>query len=173
MPPFFVCKASPGLRVSILTHYDVGMIDYRDWYKSATGQRVTAETIGKLIGASRPTVTRRLTQDGLTADEIIKVSRGLRVNPVDALVDLGHITESEAMSHLDSDGALIATAEDGDLALELARRLNPATRANELDELAARRTATPVSDTSDSMPLSAVAYSGPDEDAERNDAYDD
>lgn len=149
------------------------MIDYRDWYKSATGQRVTAETIGKLIGASRPTVTRRLTQDGLTADEIIKVSRGLRVNPVDALVDLGHITESEAMSHLDSDGALIATAEDGDLALELARRLNPATRADELDELAARRAGAPVSDPSDSMPLSAVAYSGPDEDAERNDAYDD
>lgn len=128
------------------------MIDYRDWYKSATGQRVTAETIGKLIGASRPTVTRRLTQDGLTADEIIKVSRGLRVNPVDALVDLGHITESEAMSHLDSDGALIATAEDGDLALELARRLNPATRADELDELAARRAGAPVSGPSASLP---------------------
>ena len=145
------------------------MIDYRDWYKSATGQRVTAETIGKLIGASRPTATRRLTQDGLTADEIIKVSRGLRVNPIDALVDLGHITEAEAMSHLDNNGKLLDTAEDGELAIELARRLNPATRANEIDELAARRSnsTTSVSDSSDSMPLSAVADDSPDEDALR------
>ena len=65
------------------------------------------------------------------------------------------------------------TAEDGELAIELARRLNPATRANEIDELAARRVGAPVSDADDSMPLSAVAYSGPDEDAERNDADDD
>lgn len=156
-----------------MTHYDVGMIDYRDWYKSATGQRVTAEEIGKLIGASRPTVTRRLTQDGLTADEIIKVSRGLRVNPIDALVDLGHITEAEAMSHLDNNGKLLDTADEGELAIELARRLNPATRANEIDELAARRAGAPVSDADGSMPEGAVAYSGPDEDAERNDANDD
>ena len=149
------------------------MIDYRDWYRSATGQRVTAEKIGKLIGASRPTVTRRLTQDGLTADEIIKVSRGLHVNPIDARVDLGHITAAEAMSHLDNNGKLLDTAEDGELAIELARRLNPATRANEIDELAARRAGAPVSDSDDSMPLSAVAYSGPDEDAERNDVDDD
>ena len=153
-----------------MTHYDVGMIDYRDWYKSATGQRVTAEEIGKLIGASRPTVTRRLTQDGLTADEIIKVSRGLRVNPIDALVDLGHITEAEAMSHLDNNGKLLDTAEDGELAIELARRLNPATRADEINELEQRRRrmSTPAD-----IPLGAVAYSGPDEDAERNDADDD
>ena len=127
------------------------MIDYRDWYKSATGQRVTAETIGKLIGASRPTVTRRLTQDGLTADEIIKVSRGLHVNPIDALVDLGHITEAEAMSHLDNNGKLLDTTEDGELAIELARRPNPATRANEIDELASRRAGTPVSGPSASL----------------------
>lgn len=125
------------------------MIDYRDWYKSATGQRVTAEEIGRIIGVSRPTVTRRLTQDGLTSDEIIKVSRGLRVNPIDALVDLRRITEAEAMSHLDVNGKLLDTADEGELAIELARRLNPATRANEIDELASRRSSTPVPDAPD------------------------
>ena len=43
----------------------------------------------------------------------------------------------------------------------------------ERDDLASRRAGAPVSEPSDSMPLSAVAYSGPDEDAERNDADDD
>ena len=77
------------------------------------------------------------------------------------------------LDFLDSDGALVATADEGELAIELARRLNPATRANEIDELAARRTGAPVSDADGSMPEGAVAYSGPDEDAERNDADDD
>lgn len=120
------------------------MSDYRDWFKSATGQRVTAEEIGTMLGMSRVSATRRLTTDGLSADEIITVSRKLRVNPVMALVDLGHLKHAEAMDFLDTDGALVATAEDGELALELARRLNPATMAPELDELAARRRNTPV-----------------------------
>ena len=44
---------------------------------------------------------------------------------------------------------------------------------NEACETKAAPHLTPVSDGDDSMPLSAVAYSGPDEDAERNDADDD
>lgn len=145
---------------------NVGIVDYRNWYKSATGQRVTADDIGKLIGASRPTVTRRLTQNGLTADEIIKVSRELRVNPINALVDLGHITEAETMSHLESNGKLVDTAEDGELAIVLARRLNSATRATEIEQRGRR-----ISNTAE-IPLGAVTYGGPDENAERNDADD-
>ncbi|MDK8693619.1 hypothetical protein [Corynebacterium sp. MSK158] len=76
------------------------------------------------------------------------------------------------LDFLDSDGALVSTADEGELAIELARRLNPATRADEIDELAARRAGAPVSEPDDSMPEGAVAYSGPDEDAERNDVDD-
>ena len=49
------------------------------------------------------------------------------------------------------------------------REMNPDSR----DDLAARRAGAPVSGPDDSIPLGAVAYSGPDEDAERNDADDD
>lgn len=119
------------------------MIDYRDWLKSATGQRVTAEEIGTMLGMSRVSVTRRLTTDGLSADEIITVSRALRVNPIMALVDLGYLEHAEALDFLDSDGQLVETAEDGDLALELARRLNPANKAPIIDDLAKRRHTTP------------------------------
>ena len=46
------------------------------------------------------------------------------------------------MAFLDSDGQLVETADEGELALELARRLNPATRAPEINEIAARRSNT-------------------------------
>lgn len=119
------------------------MIDYRDWFRSATGRRITAEEIGDILGLSRPSVTRRLTSpDGLSADEVIAVSRASNVNPVEALVDLGHLEAAEAMAFLDSDGQLVETADEGELALELARRLNPATRAPEINEIAARRSNT-------------------------------
>ncbi|OFT67704.1 hypothetical protein HMPREF3147_00865 [Corynebacterium sp. HMSC05D03] len=50
---------------------------------------------------------------------------------------------------------------------EIDKKFNEACAASSTPHL------TPVSEVDDSMPLSAVAYSGPDEDAERNDAYDD
>ena len=133
-----------GLAWLIIDPYTYGMIDYRDWFRSATGRRITAEEIGEILGLSRPSVTRRLTSPGgLSADEVIAVSRASNVNPVEALVDMGHLEAAEAMAFLDSDGQLVETADEGELALELARRLNPATRANEIDELAARRSNTP------------------------------
>lgn len=123
--------------------YNRGMTDYRDWYKSATGRRITADEIGTALNLSRPSVTRRLiSPEGLSADEIITVSRAHHVNPVEALVDLGHLTTEEAMNYLDIEGQLVETSDEGYLALELARRLNPATKAPEIDELAARRSNT-------------------------------
>lgn len=145
------------------------MADYRDWFRSATGRRVTAEEIATALGVSRATATRRLV-DGMDPGDVIKLSRALRVNPVEALVDLGHLTHGEAMDFLDSDGQLVDTAEDGELAIELARRLNPATRAPEIDELAARRSNTPPADVS---PLAYVADSSPDEPEMGDDGYHD
>lgn len=147
-------------------------MDIKTWLSENSHRRITDQDIATMLNVTRKTANKRI-NDGLPADDLITLCGELGVNRVLALVELGYIPHDDAMEYLDSDGALIATAEDGDLALELARRLNPATRAEELDELAARRAGAPVSDTSDSMPLSAVAYSGPDEDAERNDAYDD
>lgn len=124
----------------IIDTYNGAMTDYRDWYKSATGHRITADEIGAVLNLSRPSVTRRLiSPEGLSADEIITVSRAHHVNPVEALVDLGHLTTEEAMSYLDIEGQLVETSDEGYLALELARRLNPATKAPEIDEIAARR----------------------------------
>jgi len=74
--------------------------------------------------------------------------------------------ESESLAG----GQLVGTAEDGELALELARRLNPATRAPEIDELAARRSNTAPADVS---PLAYVADSSPNEPEMGDDGYHD
>ncbi|MBY0795030.1 hypothetical protein KCQ77_06850 [Corynebacterium sp. L24] len=101
-------------------------------------RRITAVEIAEILDVSRRTATTKL-NNGLSADELIDISRSLGLSPIHALVELGKITYQEAYDFLDNDGQLVETAEDGELALELAKRLNPATRAPEIDELAAQR----------------------------------
>ena len=125
----------------------------------------TMNTFGKVIARllNEQRLQKGITQTelsdatGISQSQISKQMRGTRDINID---ELGAIADALGI-HLVS---LIQQAE---------REMNTATRANEIDELAARRAGTPVSDVDDSMPLSAVAYSGPDEDAERNDVDDD
>ncbi len=117
------------------------MTDFRSWFHTETGRRITAEEIGNILELSRASATRRLVNDSFTADEIISLTRSLQLNPLLALTDLGRITEQEIWGYLESDGQLVETAEDGTLALELARRLNPDKEitGRSRDELSARR----------------------------------
>lgn len=155
----------------------------KDWFTAAAGRRITVTEIGKLLGVNRNTATTRL-QDGLSSDEIITLSRHLHLNPVTALEELGKLTIDEVLSYLEQDGQLLQTADVGDLALELARRLNPPARIEELDELAVRRTHRNVSAPSDSMHDDGTvrdfdweephaADSSPDEDQLREDRGED
>lgn len=146
------------------------MIDFRTWVRDHTGRRVTAEQIGRVLGFSRTTVTRRLADADFTADELITLARHFGVSPLLALVDFGRVTDREVWDYLESEGQLVETADDGDLAIELARRLNPATRAAEIDELARRR------ESRDAYPVfdgKAVADSSPTEPEEGDDDYHD
>lgn len=90
---------------------------------------------------------------GISQSQISKQMRGTRDINID---ELGAIADALDISLVE----LIRKAE---------QEINPDTR-NELEE---RRRKARMSTPSDSMPLSAVAYSGPDEDAERNDVDDD
>lgn len=144
-------------------------MEIKQWLSETSHRRITDQDIANILNVTRKTANKRL-NEGLPADDLLTLCEELGINRILALVELGHVPYQEVLDFLDSDGALVATAEDGELAIELARRLNPATRANEIDELEQRRRrmSTPAD-----IPLGAVAYSGPDEDAERNDAYDD
>lgn len=115
----------------------------KEWLSSMTKRRITAVEIAEILGVSRTTVNTRIAK-GLSADDLITVCRSLCVNPVDALTELGYLAYDEVMSFQDSDGKLVDTATEGELSLELARRLNPAILAPEINaiESAARRATT-------------------------------
>ncbi|PKF68141.1 hypothetical protein CXB45_08640 [Corynebacterium mastitidis] len=111
------------------------MIDLRQWIYSRNGRRVTADEIGAALGISRTSATRRLVANQFNASEIITLCRTFDISPLQGLITYGHLTETEVWAHLDASGQLVETAEDGALALELARRLNPATRAEEIADI--------------------------------------
>ncbi|CAQ04529.1 hypothetical protein I6H52_08915 [Corynebacterium urealyticum] len=138
-------------------------MDIKQWLSEAAKRPIYDQDIANVLGVTRKTANKRLNAQ-LDAGDLITICRALDVNPVIALVELDYITHAEVTNYLDSDGALVATAEPGYLALELARKLNPATHAPLIDELEAR-SATPH--------LHAVADFSPDEDALRNPHHDD
>lgn len=121
----------------------------------------TMDTFGKVIARilNDERLRKRVTQaelaeaSGISQSQISKQMRGTRDINID---ELSAIADALDISLVE----LIRKAE---------QEINPDTR-NELEE---RRKKARMSNPSDSMPEGAVAYSGPDEDAERNDADDD
>ncbi|AMA01563.1 hypothetical protein [Corynebacterium glutamicum] len=113
-------------------------MDVKKWFSETSRSHVTDTVIADILNVTRKTANKRV-NEGMSADDLITISNALKINPVIALVEFDRIDHNDVADFLDSDGQLIATAEPGHLALELARKLNPATFAPELDELAARR----------------------------------
>ncbi len=118
-------------------------MDIKQWLSENAHRRVTDSEVAEMLGVTRKTVNTRLNSGTLTSDDLLLICERLGINRTLALVELERLPHSDVLEYLDSDGALVATAEDGELALELARRLNPATMAPEIDELAERRRNTP------------------------------
>lgn len=96
-------------------------MEQKDTLGELAGQRLTAVRIGEILGVTEKTARKRLA-DGLPADDVIAISRGLGVNPTTALIELGYLTLAEVMDSVDADGKLLATADDLDLVFELADR---------------------------------------------------
>lgn len=142
----------------------VHTMDIKQWLSENTHRRITDQDVANALGTTRKTANKRL-NDGLAAGDLITICEALNINRVIALVELGYVPHQDVLDYLDSDGELVSTAEDGQLAIELARRLNPATMAPEIDELTQRRSNSPSPDVE--PPLYAVADSSPDEDALR------
>lgn len=114
-------------------------MDIKQWLSENAHRRITDTDVANILGVTRKTANKRLNEGLITADELITICQALGINRTMALVETDKLPHEDVLAYLDADGQLVATAEDGDLALELARRLNPATAAPEIDELEARR----------------------------------
>ncbi|MDI9914406.1 hypothetical protein [Rhodococcus sp. IEGM 1379] len=99
------------------------MDDQRAWFSEMANRRVTTTEIGEHLGVTRKTAQTRL-DAGLSADDIITIARAVKVSPMDALIELGKLTYAEVYGFVEREGKLVGTASDGELALELAQRLN-------------------------------------------------
>jgi len=126
-------------------------VEIKQWLSETSHRRVTDQEIANILKVTRKTANKRL-NEGLPTDDLLALCQEFGINRTLALVELGHVPYQDVLDFLDSDGALVSTADEGELAIELARRLNPATRADEIDELASRRAGAPVSDADDSLP---------------------
>ncbi|MBK4152697.1 hypothetical protein GWO62_05905 [Corynebacterium macginleyi] len=125
-------------------------MEIKQWLSETSHRRVTDQEIANILKVTRKTANKRL-NEGLPTDDLLALCQEFGINRTLALVELGHVPYQDVLDFLDSDGALVSTADEGELAIELARRLNPATRADEIDELASRRSGAPVSGPSVSL----------------------
>lgn len=142
---------------------------HTDWYRRVT-RGDSNRHVSNRANISDATLGRQLKANELSADLIIKIAQAYDESPVVALVDLSFIS-ARWMQEVGTTTAL-TRATDEELTDELLRRLR-LIEDEPVDQLAERRKRARMSNQSDSMPEGAVAYSGPDEDAERNDVDDD
>lgn len=94
------------------------------WFSSRIGRRATATDIAEALNVSRNTANSRL-GDGLDAGDTIAVCKHFGINPVEALVELGHITHQDAFDFVDSDGTMLTTATQEELIRQLAEDALP------------------------------------------------
>lgn len=122
--------------------------DIKAVFSSLAGRRVTATDIAEILDISRNSANGRL-KNGLAAEDVIVIARGLQVNPIESLVELDKLSRDEVFAYLDGGDTLLASASTEQLVYRLAEdtlsnlekvELGAAARALiEHDELAARR----------------------------------
>ena len=153
----------------------VGLMNVEAWFKDLTDSSSLREAAEK-SGVSKSTLSRNLDANTMTPETVIALCRAYDRSPVTGLIETEYINDYEL--HGPDVEVALREATNEQLLDEIMRRSDPQARylfGNEGDEeiIGLAPHLTPVSDVDDSMPLSAVAYSGPDEDAERNDVDDD
>lgn len=150
-------------------------MNFETWLTELIGED-TRRTASSKAGMAESTLSRQLSRGHLSPEMVIALCRAYDRSPVAGLIQTEYINDYELQGP-DVEVAL-REATNEQLLNEIMRRSDPEARylfGNDTDDdvIGLAPHLAPVSDADDSMPLSAVAYSGPDEDAERNDADDD
>lgn len=127
------------------------------WVNTTTGSD-SWRNVAEKLHTTHPTIQRRL--KNAEADAIVELAAAYNTNPIPGLIAAGTITKADVLAYAGT--YAVEDLTDVEIAQIMVDRLVE----HEREEV-------PVSEPSDSMPLSAVAYNGPDEDAERNDVDDD
>lgn len=140
----------------------------KEWLDTLPGSPTVSQAADH-SDVSKATLLRHAKSGKTTAEYAVAISRAYEVNEIQALIDLGFVN-TEAVDKYGVEAAL-AAATNEQLLDEIMRRSDPQARylfGNEGgdDAIGLAPHLAPVEDM-DEMPERAVAYNGPDEDAER------
>lgn len=144
-------------------------MDFETWLTELIGED-TRRTASSKAGMAESTLSRQLSRGRLSPEMVIALCRAYDRSPVAGLIETGYINDYEL--HGPDVEIALREATNEQLLDEIMRRSDPQARylfGNEGDDdvIGLAPHLTPVSDASDSMPLSAVADDSPDEDALR------
>ena len=121
------------------------------WVNATTGSD-SWRNVAEKLHTTHSTIQRRL--KNAEANAIVELAAAYNTNPIPGLIAAGTITKADVLAYAGT--YAVEDLTDVELAQIMVDRLAEHERQN-----------TPVSDASDSMPLSAVADDSPDEDALR------
>lgn len=150
-------------------------MEHTEWLAEIS-HRASEREVGRQSGVPFRTINSQMKRGRISAEVVIRIAEGYGKSPVRALVDTGYLDEQWAET-VDQITALRQVSEE-DLADEVLRRMKlPGAHEvfdTPVDELDARRSAKSngqvpprPADEDNDTPLGAVAYSGEDEDAQR------
>lgn len=155
------------------------LMDYRAWIAALPGHPTQTEA-GDAAGIDRSTVSRQLKRGALSMEVVAAMARAHGVKPADALVQTGHLlpediegvgieealrraTNRQLFDEIESRADMEATAMFG----KSIGVINPSPTAEVLDFPSNDRVPPRPAGEDNDTPLGAVAYSGEDEDAQR------
>lgn len=165
--PAMSCNLHLLHRLHIATNMQ--FMNFETWLNGLIGDDTRA-TASKKAAYAQSTISRQLSRGYLRPETVIALCRAYDHSPVAGLIETGYINDYEI--HGPDIEIALREATNEQLLDEIMRRSDPQARylfGNEGDDdtIGLAPHLTPVPEVMDEMPEGAVAYDGPDEDAER------
>ncbi|MFD6517615.1 hypothetical protein [Rhodococcus sp. NPDC060176] len=107
------------------------MNDLFDYLVTQLDRPVRQEEVATVLKLSRASVGRRI-KEGFPVDEILAVLDHYELSRASGLINIGILDTKDVVDAIGSEGLLVDTSSDYELARELAMRANPALAAKEL-----------------------------------------
>lgn len=99
-------------------------MEHKAWVARIAGvavEHLSINAVAERSGLVQTTLARRLNGDGLTADQAIAIAHAYGADVIDALLELGFITEQDLV--LPQVSVTLADASDAQIVAEVARRI--------------------------------------------------
>ena len=152
----------------------MNLMNFNEWLESLPGAP-TPSVAAKHAGLPKSGLLRHADRGYTTAENVISISRAYGVSPIDSLIAQGFLRPEEAVDHRADVLDGVKRAKWSELFSEISARVNASGFFDgeftlNLDDALDGDLPNELDDEGNAvMPLTAVAYNGPDEDAQRGD----